>query len=121
MIYHITTQSDWNAAQQSGAYTAASLASEGFIHCSTAAQVVKVGNAFYRNTPNCVLLCLDETRLTAPLKWEAPAHPDPNNPPPVEAQELFPHVYGTINVDAVVRVVAFNLGADGLYVLPDIQ
>lgn len=118
MIYHITTQTEWATAQQNGAYSAPSLASEGFIHCSTAAQVVKVGNAFYRSVPDCVLLCIDETRLSAPLKWEPPAHPDPNNPPPVELQELFPHIYGTINLDAVMCLLDFKPGQDGFYTLP---
>ena len=34
-LYHITTQSDWQAAQKAGDYRADTLASQGFIHCST--------------------------------------------------------------------------------------
>lgn len=118
MIYHITTRSEWQTAQQAGFYTAPSLQLEGFIHNSTAAQVVRVGNAFYRGVPDCVLLCIDETKVIAPIKWEPPAHPDPNNPIPVEDQELFPHIFGTLNPDAVMRVVDFAPDADGIYHLP---
>lgn len=119
LIYHITARADWDAAQIQGAYTAPSLHTEGFIHCSTAVQVVKVANAFYRDVPDCILLCIETHQLTAPMKWEAPNHPDPNNPPATVPQELFPHIYGAINLTAVVQVVNLPQTADGLYELPE--
>lgn len=119
MIYHITTRSEWQTAQATGHYAVPALQREGFIHCSTAAQVVRVGNAFYREVPDCVLLCIEPKKLTSPVQWEAPAHPDPDNPPPVAAQELFPHIYGPLNLAAVVRVVDFMPGKDGRYTLPE--
>src|SRR5687767_9633095 len=96
-IYHITTRDAWQQAQADGQYTAPSLESEGFIHCSTDAQVVQVANAFYRNVPHLVLLCIEPEKLTAELKWEAPAHPSSHEDVPSDSQ-LFPHVYGTINL-----------------------
>ena len=118
MIYHITTRDAWQQALESGIYTPPSLDQQGYIHASTREQVAKVGNAFYRTEPNCVLLAIDETRLpTAPV-WEPPAHPNPDTPPPTEAQELFPHVYGPIPVGAVVKIVDFSVGLDGMYSFP---
>jgi len=111
-IYHITTRSAWEQAQSDGQYTAPSLQSEGFIHCSTSAQVVEVANAFYRDVPNLVILCIEPDMLTSELKWEAPAHPSAHADAPSDAQ-LFPHVYGAINLDVVVAVVNFPQGADG--------
>lgn len=117
MIYHITKRDDWEQAQQNGAYTAASLDSEGFIHCSTREQITKVANAFYRGQGNLLILCIDAAQLTSELKWEAPAHPNPDHAPDTHATEQFPHVYGTIGLQAVADVIDFPEGADG-FTLP---
>ena len=77
MIYHITTREAWQMAQSQGSYRAESLQSEGFIHCSARRQVPQVANSFYRGADELLLLQIDESRLNAPLMWEAPAHPDP--------------------------------------------
>ncbi|MGB1285759.1 MAG: DUF952 domain-containing protein [Aggregatilineales bacterium] len=100
-IYHITTQQAWDDAQKAGVYTAPSLETEGFIHCSTLQQVIPVANAFYKDVPDLLLLEIEVDRLESEIKWEAPAHPDPDNPPDVDDREQFPHVYGVIDVDAV--------------------
>lgn len=120
MIYHITTQEEWDSAQAKGQYAASSLQSEGFIHCSTAKQVVEVANAFYRDVPNLILLCIDESELELTVKWEAPAHPEGHDPETIDEAQLFPHVYGTINLDAVTKVVDIPKNVDGSYRLPRI-
>jgi len=118
MIYHITSRDAWQQALESGMYTAPSLDKEGFIHASTREQVIRVGNAFYTTVPNCVLLAIDETLLPAPPVWEPPVHPNPDTPPTPEEQELFPHIYGPIPVGAVVKIVDFSVGLDGMYSFP---
>ena len=65
LILHITTAPEWEAARATGEYRAPSLESEGFIHCSTPAQVVHVGDWFYRDVPDLVLLCIDPGALTS--------------------------------------------------------
>ena len=70
-IYHICPQTEWRAALEQGAYTADTLESEGFIHCSKAEQVAKVANAFYADVPELVLLHIVVEKLAAELKWEA--------------------------------------------------
>jgi uncharacterized protein (DUF952 family) len=118
MIYHITTQQHWQQAQQDGIYTADSLPTEGFMHCSNQQQVKRVADRYYYGKTDLLLLCIDEQRVQAAVKWEAPAHPDPNNPIPVEKRELFPHIYGSLNLDAVVAVRDLLAGADGLFQFP---
>lgn len=94
MIYHITKKQDWAAAVNNGLYEAASLSSEGFIHNSTKEQVSGVLQRYYKNETDLVLLHIDETLLTAPLKYElAPS-----------INEMFPHIFGPININAVVNV-----------------
>ena len=112
MILHITSKQEWLAAQTKGEYIAPSLASEGFIHCSTEKQVLNVANAFYRGQTGLVLLKLDETRLRSEVKWEAPAGPPAET---ISEADLFPHVYGPLNLDAVESVLEFPPEADGVW------
>jgi len=119
MIYHITSREEWAAAQQAGAYTSPSLDSEGFIHFSKAAQVLPVANAVYKGQRDLILLCVDENALEAELKWEAPAQPRHGDPVPVSESDLFPHLYGALNLDAVLRTVDFPANADGSFDLPE--
>lgn len=113
MIYHITSKSEWEQAQKTGAYTAPSLDTEGFIHCSTREQILRVANAFYRGNDDLVLLCINEDALSSEVKWEDPVHPNPDDAPDTHDAELFPHVYGTIGVDKVATVVDFPERAEG--------
>jgi uncharacterized protein (DUF952 family) len=117
-IYHMAHRDAWQAARADGAYSPPSLADEGFIHLSTRDQIVRVANAIYTGTTGLILLCVDPDQLTAELKWEAPIHPNPDDPVPTDDAELFPHLYGTLNVDAVDAVVAFPPMADGHFTLP---
>jgi len=104
MIYHIATRDALARAERSGIYTAHSLDEEGFIHCSTRVQVIPVANAVFKDVDEgeVILLAIDENLLTSPLRWEDPAHPDPSNPPEISSAEAFPHIYGPLNVDAIV-------------------
>jgi uncharacterized protein (DUF952 family) len=117
MIYHLVSLLDWERARAIGLYEPESLRREGFIHLSTAAQVGRVANSFYRGQGGLVVLQVDPERLTSTLRWEAPAHPGPTDAPPTDEQ--FPHLYGPLNVDAVSRVVDFPPNPDGSFAVPD--
>ena len=98
MIYHLAEQSHWEQARRDGAYTRStrgrSLDDEGFVHASSKAQWPVVRRLFYGDvTEPLVLLHVDERLLTAPVVHEV------GNP---QTGETFPHVYGPIDVDAVV-------------------
>lgn len=108
-ILHATSRNAWSAAQKSGEYVANSLAGQGFIHCSKAEQIVRVANLAFSGQHGLVLLVIDPLRLTSKLRWEPGAD---------LATELFPHVYGPINLDAVVRSLDFEPDADGQFHLP---
>ncbi|WP_260859974.1 DUF952 domain-containing protein [Streptomyces cupreus] len=100
-IVHLTERSLWEEARARGTYEMSTrgktLQEEGFIHCSTRAQLPPVA-AFvygdYDGPDELVLLVIDPARLDAPLKYEAMK----------PGGEEFPHVYGPIPVDAVVGV-----------------
>jgi uncharacterized protein (DUF952 family) len=117
MIFHIAVRADWEAATAAGSYRPASLATEGFIHCSTRGQVVGSANRFFPGRGDLVLLCIDEATLGAALRYEAPAMDDRGSPDP-RAGERFPHLYGPLAPQAVAAVVAFPCGSDGSFALP---
>lgn len=103
MIYHITTADRWEAAQKLGVYRADSLQSQGFIHCSDAQQVVRVANALFARKQGLTLLHIDPRKLKANVVYE---NLDGGT-------EDFPHVYGPIDLEAVVKVTSFRPNPDG--------
>ena len=119
MIYHITSRAAWQQAQANGEYRADSLQTEGFIHCSTLSQVLPVADNFYKGQSGLLLLELDPALLSADLKWEPPSGGTP--PPGVPVGEMFPHVFGPINLNAVLQVIDLPLNADGTHTLPTFQ
>jgi uncharacterized protein (DUF952 family) len=115
-LYHIATRAAWSSAKEHGAYEPASLASEGFVHCSTAAQVVPVANRFYAGQTGLVLLVIDPARLIPMLKWEQVLD-DPATVPS-EKPAAYPHVYGPVNLDAITGVLEFEPARNGTFRAP---
>ena len=103
MIVHIVERRVWEQARLAGEYRVASLETEGFIHTSRPEQVLPVANRFYRGTPDLLLLWIDPQRLLAPLCYEA------------SDGEVYPHIYGPLNLESVLRVSALAPDADGVY------
>lgn len=99
-VFHLALASDWAEAQEAGRYTTSTrgrtLEQEGFIHCSHDFQVAAVRRAFYGDvTEPLVLLTVDTDLLDVP--WRLDEVPGSRHP--------FPHVYGPLDVSAVVAVV----------------
>ncbi|MEU9735834.1 DUF952 domain-containing protein [Streptomyces sp. NPDC048002] len=97
-ILHITERALWDEARSKGTYEISTrgrtLQEEGFIHCSTRAQLPRTAAAFYSDLDDLVVLVVDPGRLDVPVRPEA-AEP---------GGEEFPHVYGPIPLDAVIAV-----------------
>jgi len=102
-------------ARAAGEYRAPSLDSQRFIHLSGQDQVIRVADAIYRGQIGLVLLEIDPARLIAPVRYEPP---DPSIPAEHYKGELFPHLYGPLNLDAVITVRNFPPRADGTFTLP---
>jgi uncharacterized protein (DUF952 family) len=113
IIYHITSREAWLEAGRRGAYSAESLQSEGFIHCSTRAQVLQVARRFYPGRRGLVLLVIDPAKLIAEVKWELSIPPEGMAP-----GSRFPHVYGEIGLEAVVQCLDFEPNRAGDFELP---
>jgi uncharacterized protein (DUF952 family) len=99
-LFHVTERGVWDAARERGTYDTSTrgrtLAAEGFVHCSTRAQLRRVAEALYGDVdPQAlVVLTIDADRLSVPVRYETPTPDD----------ERYPHVYGPIPIGAVVRV-----------------
>jgi uncharacterized protein (DUF952 family) len=119
IILHITTRADWDAARAAGSYRPASLAAEGFIHCSTPAQAVATADRYFRGCTDLILLCIDEARVAAGVRYEPPSPPSmTGRAPDPRAGERFPHIHGPLEPGAVIRVVPFPCRSDGSFELP---
>ncbi len=95
IIYHLTTKPEWLEARSRGEYEAPSLADEGFIHCSEERQLSGVLERYFRGQTGLLKLSIDTERLTSPLYYDwSPS-----------LEDTFPHIYGPINLDAVVAEV----------------
>lgn len=95
-LHHLALPDDWAAAFAVGEYTMSTrgvtLEDEGFIHCSTRAQVEDTANRFYGDLDQLVLLTIDAQLVPAEIRWE---------PPAAGVDELFPHIYGALPIAAV--------------------
>jgi uncharacterized protein (DUF952 family) len=110
MLYHLALACDWEAARAAGEYRRSTLGAGldevGFVHAAFAHQVAGVADRYYAGvTEPLVLLHLDEARLRVP--WQV--DPVPGSP------EGFPHVYGPIDLAAVVEVTPVTRTADGTW------
>ena len=109
LIYHLTYKDAWESARPTGEYAAPSLAEEGFIHCSKdIPQLLKVAARLYPGEPGLMVLDVDLDKLAAPLKNE-----------PSRSGEIYPHIYGILNVDAVVQERPLEVNAEGMHYLGD--
>ncbi len=108
-LYHIAAAADWARARRAGQYTMSTrgrtLAEEGFIHASTAAQVALVANSFYRGERDLLLLVVDTDQVDSEIRYEH-----------VPGQALpYPHIYGPLNLSAVVQTRPFQPDPDGQF------
>ncbi len=93
-IIHLISGSDWAAAQQAGEWRPPSLAAEGFIHCSRPEQVAATMRRHFPGRSDMLMLVLDPARVTAEIRDEDL----------YGRGETFPHIYGPLNLDAVIEV-----------------
>ncbi|MDX1639753.1 MAG: DUF952 domain-containing protein [Balneolaceae bacterium] len=105
IIFHLVTASDWKSNQDAGLYKPESLAEEGFIHCSTGQQVQEIANAQFRGESDLLLIVIDVASLESDLKMEQADDRD----------EIFPHIKGPLNIDAVIDKIKLEPEEDGSF------
>jgi uncharacterized protein (DUF952 family) len=107
IILHIVKREQWEKAKLKGVYRGDTLDSQGFIHCSTSKQIVKVANVLYRAQKGLMLLYIDTSKVQSKIRYESAG-----------SEELYPHIYGSLNIDAVIKVAYFEPTRNGKFTLP---
>ncbi|MFA9397361.1 MAG: cupin domain-containing protein [Clostridiaceae bacterium] len=111
-IYNISTKETLEKANKIGKYETESLLTDGFIHFSKLHQVKMVVNKFYDDITGLVVLVVDTSKLKEELKYEEPSEP-------MNLDNSFPHLYGPLNLDAIVDVVELSLFLEKNLIHPD--
>lgn len=110
MILHICSKDSWNNAKDAGVYEGDTLTIEGFIHCSTPEQVIEVADYLFKGLKDLILLIIDDKKVNEEIKYE-----DAGN------GKFYPHIYGTLNIDVVIKIVDFLPKNDRIFELPDLK
>lgn len=103
MIYHLTSRELWEKALLKGMYAHPSLESEGFIHASTEQQLLETVQLHFQNFTEIWVLHIVEKRIKNKMKWET------------AREQLFPHIYGQIPLEAIEDVSFFTKNQEGLW------
>ncbi len=107
--YHLTSEPVWATQREGDAYRPEAFETDGFIHCTDGAEnVARVATAFFRyDERRFLVLYIDKTLVTSPVKYEDPG-------------EIYPHIYGPLQREAIVRVLAAWRDHDGFFLpMPD--
>ena len=108
LVYKICPRGLWREAEATGRFTGAPIdRQDGFIHFSTAAQVAETAARHFAGQADLLLIAVEADALGEAMRFE-----------PSRGGDLFPHLYGTLPLDAVISVQPLLLGADGRHVVP---
>jgi uncharacterized protein (DUF952 family) len=108
IIYKIVPEALWREAERNGSFTGAPIdVADGFIHFSTAGQARETAAKHFAGRTGLLLVAIDGAKLGDALKYEVS-----------RGGALFPHLYGPLDLKAVVRVQPLPLGTDGLHQFP---
>lgn len=101
IIFHIATVTDWSMRRDT--YVPEQFVTEGFIHCSTASQLMDVANRMYRGRDDLVILSIDPERIKPGIRYEN-----------LEGgEQQYPHIYGPLNIEAVIEYRHTRISQDG--------
>ena len=108
LIFHMCTEEEWRAAEETGWYSGSSQdVADGFLHFSTSAQIRESAAKHRAGQLDIVLLSVNPSPLGDALRWE-----------PAREGQLFPHLYGNLDLDALMRCDPLPLGPDGKHIFP---
>ncbi|MDX1618823.1 MAG: DUF952 domain-containing protein [Balneolaceae bacterium] len=105
LIFHLVPKDDWKEHQDSGVYRPDTLEEDGFIHCSTGKQVQQVANRRFPGRDDLLLLIVDVAGLESDVKMETAE----------SGEEAFPHIYGPLNIDAIIDKISLEPQEDGSF------
>ena len=108
-IYKIEDKNIWRAAMATGQYKGAPIdLADGFIHFSTAGQTRETAAKHFTRREGLILAVIDQAQLGTDLKWEVS-----------RGEQLFPHLYATLDMSSVIAVHDMPLDNNGLHIFPE--
>lgn len=109
-IYKICSASEWRNAERAGVFNGSPIdVRDGYIHFSTAEQVMETAQKHFAGQRDLVLISIDAAALGPSLRWE-----------PSRGGALFPHLHGPLELGAVRRVDPLPLDAQGRHAFPQL-
>lgn len=111
MIFNLIKKEQWDICKKQKLYQPKSIEREGYIHCSFEDQILKVAETFYKEQKNLLILCINEKKIDCEVKIE-----DLFN-----LNEKYPHVYGSLPIRSIEKVVELNIDSDGNFIKPDLK
>jgi len=105
LLFHIAPKDQWHSQQRYGLYRPDLREGEGFIHCSTASQVKKVADTKFAGQKNLYLIVIDRNLIISPVKMKDTSG----------EEEPFPHIYGPLNLDAVLDKIRLDPTEEGTF------
>jgi uncharacterized protein (DUF952 family) len=100
-LFHLVGRDEWAQTSATQTYRPPSLTTEGFIHLSTASQLLGTARRFFAGRDDLLAVSIDEDRLGAAVRWES------------ADGELFPHLYAPLDLSTVVEVIPLPRTNDG--------
>lgn len=110
LIYKIADEAAWRSAEAAGVFLGAPIdLADGFIHFSTAEQVLETAAKHFAGREGLVLAAFDAGQLGDALRYEVSRGGD-----------LFPHLYASLDPSLAAWVKPLPVGLDGLHLFPDL-
>ncbi len=106
MILHCMKEKSWNKVKNKKSFGKKDLRKYGFIHCSSVEYFWRVAPNFKDVKEKLVLICIDEDKLISEIKYEDSDH----------RGRYYPHIYGEINIDSVIRILPFLRDDNGNFI-----
>jgi uncharacterized protein (DUF952 family) len=106
-IYHLVKVNHWAQFKELSEYESETFKEEKFIHASSERQLQATANRYFAGETSVILLTIDTNKLEPRLKWEKSPTLD----------EDFPHIFGAINLSAVVKTQTIDALADGSFAI----
>lgn len=105
MIYHLTTDADWDRCKDDAVYAPLAFEREGFIHSSTSAQLIKTANKHFKDHAEIWLLSINEYAEKNFIKYENLSG----------GTELYPHIYRKLPKTSIVGMIRVKKRSDGWF------
>jgi uncharacterized protein (DUF952 family) len=119
-IYHLAAEREFRAQVKGNDYIPARFDQDGFIHCTGEPDtLLAVANDYFSDVEEPILvLVIETTKLAAEVRFEPPALVEGGGTSHLEDAQLFPHIYGPLNLDALAEIGVLRK-SDGVYQWPD--